>query len=85
MPTQEFGIIITFWQSPPFASFEVFAVLIITIQDHNDNTICKEATYLNNPTHITKYRFNHETNGRTLPLLTLVDKELQIKFRFLYY
>jgi len=39
MPTQEFGIIIiTFWQSPQFASFEVFAVLIITIQDHNDNT-----------------------------------------------
>jgi len=38
MPTQEFSIIITFWQSPPFASFEGFAVLIITIQDHNDNT-----------------------------------------------
>jgi len=38
MPTQEFGIIITFWQSPPFASFEVFAVMIFTIQDQNDNT-----------------------------------------------
>jgi len=38
MYTQEFGIIITFWQSPPFASFEGFAVLIITIQGHNDNT-----------------------------------------------
>jgi hypothetical protein len=31
-----------------------------------------------------KYRFNNESNGRTLRLLTLVDKELQIKFRVLY-
>lgn len=38
MPTQEFGIIITFWQSPPFATFDGFAVLIITLQGHNDNT-----------------------------------------------
>jgi hypothetical protein len=34
MPTQEIGIIITFWQSPPFVTFDGFAVLIITLQGH---------------------------------------------------
>jgi hypothetical protein len=35
MTTQEVGTFITFWQSPPFASFEVFAVLTISQPDHN--------------------------------------------------